>query len=676
MPLWRVKKEPVDPGDDVCPAPPPLKDDPPPDRLCDLVLTGGVASGVVYPWAIVEIAREFRFREIGGTSVGAMAAALAAASEYGRSTGIAAPFEALRRIPAALGEGLPDGRTRMLSLFQANAHGRRPIALWGRLGDGKVDKDESLLFACVRVAMEILRAYRVPISRGALAVLVILVLPWLLIDWLCASIVGVSALVLAISGFVFGGALGLACAAWFDFRHGLVENGYGLCKGGTLEKPDAKGNKRPGISEWLHDGIQLGAGLKESDRPLTFRDLWNAPAYPGAAPRPCGPDDPPSWRSINLQMITTNASHGRPYRLPLEDKNSWLYFRKDELKDYFPEHVLDALVRVSRPYMRRRDDDPPASKETSDFLELPSADLPIVVAARLSLSFPLLFSAVPLWAVDYQAKPGKRRLRRCQFTDGGVSSNFPIHLFDAALPGRPTFGLWLDEKCDYSPDEKVVLPDRVDEGWEDEWKRFDPLSQALANGAVDPPHARIGVVNFGQFVGAVAKSALDWQDRTSFRLPHVRTRVARLRLGKGEGGLHIGMPREQILLMAHTYGTAAGKRFVRHYCAPEGESARVWEEHRWVRLAMLVATLKERLDGLSANASWRTRATPMEDAIRRAVHFDPVLGRAGRKLARQEADSLLALLEELEQLEAMLTASPVKATTLHPLPELRLRAPL
>ena len=676
MPLWRVKKEPVDPGDDVCPAPPPLKDGPPPERFCDLVLTGGVASGVVYPWAIIEIAREFRFREIGGTSVGAMAAALAAASEYGRSTGIDAPFEALRRTPAGLGEGLPDGRTRMLSLFQANAHGKRLIRLWGRLGNGTVDKgEEKLLRACVRIAKEVFSAYKVPILRGALALLGGAVLIWLLLDRHRTEGLSASALVLAVSGFLFGGVLGLTYAVWMDLRHGLIENGYGLCKGGTLEEPGPEG-KRPGISEWLHDGIQLGAGLKESDRPLTFRDLWNAPAYPGAAPGSCGPDDPPSCRSINLQMITTNASHGRPYRLPLEDTTSWLYFKPKELEEYFPKHVLDALVRVSRPYTPRSDDDPRASAKTAEFLELPSADLPIVVAARLSLSFPLLFSAVPLWAVDYQAPPKRRTLRRCQFTDGGVSSNFPIHLFDAALPSRPTFGLWLDEKCDYSPEEKVVLPDRLGKGWEDEWKRFDPLSQALLDGAVDPPDGRPGVVHFGKFVGAVAKSALDWQDRTSFRLPHVRNRVARLRLGKGEGGLHIGMPRAQILRMAHTFGTEAGKRFVKHYCAPAGMNSRAWDEHRWVRLATLVATLKARLDGLSRNASWWTDAMPLEAAIRRAVHCDPIRGSAGDRLSRQDADSLSAVLEELEHLEVMLAATQLQSTILNPLPELRLRAPL
>jgi Patatin-like phospholipase len=39
---------------------------------CDLVMKGGITSGIVYPLAIVEIAKAFRLRSIGGTSAGAI----------------------------------------------------------------------------------------------------------------------------------------------------------------------------------------------------------------------------------------------------------------------------------------------------------------------------------------------------------------------------------------------------------------------------------------------------------------------------------------------------------------------------------------------------------------------------------------------------------------------------
>ena len=52
-----------------------------PDKQCDVVMKGGVASGLVYPFAILELAMVYGFRSIGGTSAGGIAAALTAAAE-------------------------------------------------------------------------------------------------------------------------------------------------------------------------------------------------------------------------------------------------------------------------------------------------------------------------------------------------------------------------------------------------------------------------------------------------------------------------------------------------------------------------------------------------------------------------------------------------------------------
>jgi predicted acylesterase/phospholipase RssA len=46
----------------------------PKDRFCDLVMKGGITSGVVYPPAIFALAGQYRFKNIGGTSAGAIAA--------------------------------------------------------------------------------------------------------------------------------------------------------------------------------------------------------------------------------------------------------------------------------------------------------------------------------------------------------------------------------------------------------------------------------------------------------------------------------------------------------------------------------------------------------------------------------------------------------------------------
>ncbi len=42
-----------------------------PSEQCDLVMTGGVTSGVVYPAALVALKNRYRFRCIGGASAGA-----------------------------------------------------------------------------------------------------------------------------------------------------------------------------------------------------------------------------------------------------------------------------------------------------------------------------------------------------------------------------------------------------------------------------------------------------------------------------------------------------------------------------------------------------------------------------------------------------------------------------
>ena len=79
----------------------------PPDQ-CDLIMQGGITSGVVYPGAVLKLAARYKFRSIGGTSAGAIAAAATAAAEYGRAHG---GFDRLNQLPNQLGD-------RLLSLFQ------------------------------------------------------------------------------------------------------------------------------------------------------------------------------------------------------------------------------------------------------------------------------------------------------------------------------------------------------------------------------------------------------------------------------------------------------------------------------------------------------------------------------------------------------------------------------
>src|SRR3954471_9413676 len=69
----------------------------------DMVMKGGITSGVVYPLAVCELAKRYRFRNLGGSSAGGIAAAFASAAEYVRDTG---GFQRLATLPLALGTNL------------------------------------------------------------------------------------------------------------------------------------------------------------------------------------------------------------------------------------------------------------------------------------------------------------------------------------------------------------------------------------------------------------------------------------------------------------------------------------------------------------------------------------------------------------------------------------------
>ena len=50
-----------------------------PAKKCDIVMKGGITSGIVYPSAVCKLAEVYRFVNVGGTSAGAIGAAATAA---------------------------------------------------------------------------------------------------------------------------------------------------------------------------------------------------------------------------------------------------------------------------------------------------------------------------------------------------------------------------------------------------------------------------------------------------------------------------------------------------------------------------------------------------------------------------------------------------------------------
>jgi hypothetical protein len=104
-----------------------------PSQHCDLIMKGGITSGVVYPWAVAEFARTYRLPGLGGASAGAIGAALGAAAEFGREAG---GFQVLLDLPDELGDGnlgalfRPQRSTRPLLrlLLAATGHDRPGVA--------------------------------------------------------------------------------------------------------------------------------------------------------------------------------------------------------------------------------------------------------------------------------------------------------------------------------------------------------------------------------------------------------------------------------------------------------------------------------------------------------------------------------------------------------------------
>jgi predicted acylesterase/phospholipase RssA len=481
--------------------------------VCDLVMKGGITSGVVYPTAVQVLADRYDFRSIGGASAGAIAAALTAASEYGKRRG-AGGYGELDRVVADL--RVP-GFLR--GLFQPSPATRPGF----ELVLGLTDRTRS---TATKLAAIVARGLLAAWWLSAPVVVLAAALVWALAvgeEGGRAVLGWAGSLLLALVALVAAAAVGLVILA-MRLRRGLEEGGFGVCGGRPQPRSGA-----PALSDWLHERIQACAGRAVDDPPVTFRDLAeNVP-------------DP-----IVLRLITTDLSHGRPVLLPVESR-AYL-FRRADLNAVIPEGVVE--------WMWGRAEVPEwielaTEREAEEFRYLPADDMPILLAARLSLSFPVLISAVRLWS--YDALGGG--LLETWMSDGGISSNFPIHFFDAFLPGHPTFGLDLAPGAAAAGIPEVWMPDRP--------------------GDQRPPRWR-GVGDLVGFLRQIADVMQNWRDTMQAEMPGSRDRICQIRLAEGEGGLNVDMDREAVDSLIGK-GRLAGRTIV------EGFDARRWENHRFTR---------------------------------------------------------------------------------------------
>jgi hypothetical protein len=586
---------------------------------CDLVMRGGITSVIVYPKAIAKLAETYKFRCVGGTSAGAIAATAAAAGALGVRNGSDSFKEHFEKLPEKLATVM-DGKTVLLRVFQPAKELERVFAvlLSGLQRRPFAEKVASVL-------LSLCRNYWPWAVVGAAIVAIPLVLA---VWWLAFGVRSfVLLLLLDILPLALFAILGAATGLIWDVLFRLPKNDFGICTGtGPVGRPnpDQPPQDDAGVApltDWLHELLQRVASRTLKDDPVTFGDLW-------------GTRDPHAERDIDLALMTTNATRGVSHRFPFVE-GVWgpLYFNEAEFAKLFPtrvvrwlkEHSLTLNEQSLTRHEQIEDEDAEAEEEgiaakreklvvPPGFYRLPAApDLPILMGARMSLSFPFLLSQVPLHTPQYRG--GTATLRRCLFSDGGLTNNFPIHFFDAPIPQRPTFGINL------VPAEQVkVSPEHPDAGFragatkadveKDPWPNvWIPTTNSTGIQDIAPFHdLPTGAWAVPDFFMMLFDTARNWGDTELTAMPGYRDRVVHVAIGEDEGGLNLSMPPEIVEAVGER-GNCAGELLTARFAPNPGLDPKTkkpirltWDNHRWVRYRSFIAALE--LAARRFHASW------------------------------------------------------------------------
>jgi predicted acylesterase/phospholipase RssA len=351
---------------------------------------------------------------------------------------------------------------------------------------------------------------------------------------------------------------------------------------------------------WLNDCLNALSGLPD-DQVLRFGHLWSGMDYHQRRLSATS-DDTAQWRLmsqradhrlVNLELMTTDLTRRRPFRFPLDaneaDDPEQLWVCVDQLRDgesqMFPESVMEVLSETESREVRDR------HGIVRKLNKLPQPwDLPVIFAVRISMSLPGLFQAVRLYRirrpVSIQDDFGRALIDHGQpltllspldlvqelwFSDGGITSNFPVHFFDDAFPRWATVSLNLDVHPHEAPHQDVWLP----QDWDD----------------VNIPVKALGPSGLG-FGKAIFNTAMLWRDNLQSALPGYHNRIAQVRTSPGEGGTNLFMPREIIASLA-LRGALAGAR-LRTRFADEGQ----WNRFRWLRLRTAMSNLENLRAGI------------------------------------------------------------------------------
>jgi len=626
-------------------------------------MKGGITSGVVYPRLIVRLAEKYRFRNIGGTSAGAIAAAACAAAEYGRQHSNHSAFDRLRELPNELQQSMGSPKASMLfHLFQPAPEVKKHFAvLVSMLNLGPLHAVGSGLltmlgkfweFVLLGLVLALLLvvpvvAFAIPqlSTAGAFFASLVILTGWTLWSWFglgrlrnlamgaflawLAAAIAFTVLVLVLLGgaavdwrFLFlVGAVVIAtllsvavvifvAGAKFvkTLLSGIHKNFYGMCTGRTM----AKELKEPqGLTDWLMRYFNELAGMKLEDRILTFGDLWGTNE---------GGKMDVAARDVNLEVMTTAVSQQMCFRIPFRDGTPPFYYDEDEWSRLFPAEVMRVLQVAHHDEANNGEDRQGADEREVQIVNaagkrlrrLPeSQHMPIVVAVRMSLSFPILLSAVPLYSVDWSLKANSEAktatsavpatvagviplvltATRIWFSDGGISSNMPLHFFDALLPSHPTFAVNLKKPHPNHPIEKggrVYLPKSNVGGRLRYWPEPDDAK---------PASGLIG------FLFSIINTMQSWRDEIQFPYPGYRDRIVQISQRDDEGGLNLNMAEQNIRALSEA-GEMAADALIARFHPSGGLGGQGWSNHEEVRLTTFLSQLESM--GVSLNASLHT----------------------------------------------------------------------
>src|SRR3954467_5325900 len=217
----------------------------------DMVMKGGITSGVVYPLAVCELAKRYRFRNLGGSSAGGIAAAFAAAAEYARDTG---GFQRLATLPLALG-------TNLEGLFKPSPN-TKPVF---NVLKAAINKKHSGFVKKVAGALTAVRAQWVWSLASAIAVTLVLAggvilgsgAPDHADDWVDIARAFVVLWPIVLIALLAGALIGTVLAALRE----LPRNGFGLCIGSDGGAEPTTENEVAPFTDWMNAQLNEVAGI-------------------------------------------------------------------------------------------------------------------------------------------------------------------------------------------------------------------------------------------------------------------------------------------------------------------------------------------------------------------------------------------------------------------------------